>query len=309
MFSKLFFNKKIKKDPKSFSFLFLYKEIHKFTKKSSYTTKDLKHFESLYGLILLKQKQILIVKALNSLLKNLENNSNYINFISKILLSTFKTKDTYIISKVIHVLSNHNVFIDKKNKDFQINLYKIFFISVNACKENNPKLIKIILHSSYFSWIFKDFNFEYLLNPCFYKLLKKNNNNIYYSVINSFISKINYNKERFIENDNIIALKNNNLNFFNNDYSNSIYEEYKFLNKEYSIDFIFNSFFNFIVEHKFAQARNILNLKKEINHPKFNFFSNKINFIHSILENTNPFNFDKNLFENFKYDYLNILIK
>ena len=89
MFLKLFsfFNKTQKKNPESFSVSYLQKRINAFKNHSSYNKKDLKHFESLYGLILLKKQEALVNEALEAFLTNLKDKYSYSFFISKLLIN------------------------------------------------------------------------------------------------------------------------------------------------------------------------------------------------------------------------------
>ena len=144
MFLKLFsfFNKTPKKNPESFSVSYLQKRINAFKNHSSYNKKDLKHFESLYGLILLKKQESLVNEALDAFLINLKDKYSYKLFISKLLLSTFKTRNVYLISAATSVVSKYSVYFYKEDKAFQINIHKMFFIAINSCKGNNAELIK-----------------------------------------------------------------------------------------------------------------------------------------------------------------------
>mgnify|MGYP000280057258 CR=1 FL=1 len=333
MLSKLFsfFNKKQKKSSDYLSVLFLHKKIDKFTEKSLYNTRDLNHFESLYGLILLKKQEDLIEYSLNALLKNINNSKKYKLFISKILLSTFKTKDTCLILKCLHTLSKHHIHFYKNDEGFKTNIHKIFFISMNSSKDINSKLMSIVLNSDCFSWIIKTFSFENLLEPSIYKAVYNQDYGLYNSIIKSLTIKANYYNGDIIKNSSIIALENNYLDFFENTYSVDIYCKRKQVNTNNISEFIFSCFFKFVNENKFEAANNILNLKKEMNNSTFNLLSSSKysiqneniisalkssilhdktflkTFIFNIKEEINNYYYDIEVLNDFNYKYLLLL--
>lgn len=333
MFSKLFsfFYKTQKKKPESFSVRYLQKRINAFREHSSYNKKDLKHFESLYGLILLKKQEALVNEALDSFLINLKDKYSYKLFISKLLLSTFKTRNVYLISAATSVVSKYSVYFYKEDKAFQINIHKMFFIAINSCKGNNAELIKILLNDYCFSWGFKTFSLENLLIPTINKSIKNKDYKLYYSIMNSLNLKANYYNSEIIKNASIIALENNYLEFFDKEYSFDIYSKNTYSRSHNSADFLLKCFFDFIEQHKFEAATNVLKLKKELNNSYFQFLSDekysnnndkvisairilteydntllKV-FINNIKEEMNHNYFSDDMLNQFNYRYLQLL--
>ena len=330
MLSKLFsfFNKKQKKSSDYLSVLFLQKKINKFIEKSLYNTKDLKHFESLYGLVLLKKQESLIEEALDTLLINIENSEKYKLFISKILLSTFKTKDTSLILKCLRTLSKYHIHFYKNDEGFKTNIHKIFFISMNSSKDINSKLMSIVLNSDCFSWIVRTFSFENLLEPTIYKAVYNKDYKLYNSIIDSLAMKANYGNYEVIKNSSIIALENSCLDFFDNNYSFDIYCKRKHTNIDNVVKFLRNCLFKFVSENKFEAANNILNFKKEFNNHSFKLFyyssytdnnediisviKQSINndkeflkiFMNNIKEEIHNYYFEDEILDNFNYKYL-----
>ena len=334
MFLKLFsfFNKTPKKNPESFSVSYLQKRINAFKNHSSYNKKDLKHFESLYGLILLKKQESLVNEALDAFLINLKDKYSYKLFISKLLLSTFKTRNVYLISAATSVVSKYSVYFYKEDKAFQINIHKMFFIAINSCKGNNAELIKILLNDYCFSWGFKTFSLENLLIPTINKSIKNKDHKLCYSIMNSLNLKANYYNSEIIKNASIIALENNYLEFFDKEYSFDIYSKNTYSRSHNSADFLLKCFFDFIEQHKFEVATNVLKLKKELNNCYFQFLSDKefsnnniiihvikvlMNydntllklFINDIKEEMNNNLFSDEMLNEFNYKYLNLLNK
>tara|TARA_B100000073_G_C23741993_1_gene573979 strand:- start:1446 stop:2660 length:1215 start_codon:yes stop_codon:yes gene_type:complete len=333
MFLKLFsfFNKTQKKNPESFSVSYLQKRINAFKNHSSYNKKDLKHFESLYGLILLKKQEALVNEALEAFLTNLKDKYSYSFFISKLLLSTFKTKNVYLISQATSIVSKYNIHFYKEDKAFQINAHKMFFIAINSCRGNNAQLTKILLNSSCFSWFTKTFSFKNLLEPTIYQSIKNKDHKLYFSIMDSLGMKANYSNGKVIKNASIIALENNYLEFFDNEYSFDIYSKKEYSRSHNSADFLLQCFFCFINQHKFEAATNVLKLKKELNNSYFQFLSDEKYsnnndkvisairilmehdntllklFIHNIKEEMNNNYISEDILNVFNYRYLELL--
>lgn len=333
MLSKLFsfFNKKQKKYQDFSSVSYLLQCINELKKYSSYNKRDLKHFESLYGFILLKKEKALVNEFLEAFLMNLQDKYNYKFFISKLLLSTFKTKNIYLISTATSVISRSHIYFDKEDKAFQINIHKMFFITINSCKGNNAELMKILLNDYCFSWGSKTFSFENLLKPTIYLSIKNKDYKLYYSIMDSLNLKANYYNGEIIKEASMIALENNYLDFFNNGYSFDIYSKRENTRSHNSAQFLLESFFIFIKEHKFQAASNILSIKKELDNFYFIFLSDeqyssnndnvisaietlikydkpllKI-FINHIKEEINQQFFSDKMLNKFSYKYLCIL--
>lgn len=333
MFLKLFsfFNKTQKKNPESFSVSYLQKRINAFKNHSSYNKKDLKHFESLYGLILLKKQEALINEALEAFLINLKDKYNYKFLISKILLSTFKTRNVYLISAATSIVSKYHIHFYKEDKAFQINVHKMFFIAINSCRGNNAQLIKILLNSSCFSWITRTFSLENLLEPAIYKSIKNKDHKLYFSIMDSLSMKANYSNGNIIKNASIIALENNYLEFFDNEYSFDIYSKNTYSRSHNAGEFLLKCFFDFVNQHKFEAATNVLKLKKELNNSYFKFLSDEKYsnnndkvisairiliehdntllkaFINNIKEEMNHNYFSEDMLNEFNYRYLHLL--
>lgn len=333
MFSKLFsfFYKPQKKNPESFSVNYLQKKINAFRGHSSYNKKDLRHFESLYGLVLLKKQESLVNEALEAFLINLKDKYSYKLFISKLLLSTFKTRNVYLISEATSIVSKYHIHFYKEDKAFQINVHKMFFIAINSCRGNNVQLIKILLNSSCFSWITRTFSFENLLEPTIYQSIKNKDHKLYFSIMDSLSMKANYSNGNIIKNVSIIALENNYIEFFDNEYSFDIYSKKEYSRSHNSADFLLKCFFDFINQHKFEAATNVLKLKKELNNSYFQFLSDekysnnndkvisaikiliehdntllKV-FINNIKEEMNHNYFSEDMLNKFNYRYLQLL--
>lgn len=277
MFLKLFsiFNNTKKKNSKSSSVRHLQNEIQAFTKHSSYNKRDLKHFKSLYGLVLLKKQEGFIAEALNAFLTNLKNKEEYKFFISKLLLSTFKTKNIYLISKAFSTVYEHHISFYREDKSFKVHMHKMFFIAINSCEGNNAALMRILLNHYALSWCFKTFSFENLLTPTIYKSVKEKDYKMYNTIMDSLNMKGNYSNCEVITNASIIALENNYIDFFNQDYSFDIYcnKEYS---KEYkSAEFLVDNFFKFVQDNKFEAANNTLELAIKTKNSYFKFLHNR----------------------------------
>lgn len=236
-------------------------EVYKLSKKDALKEKDLKHFKSLFGLILkskefdkMEENLVLFLNSNFSILKS------YIRkeFISGLVLSTFKTDDLDKINKVLSVLYDNGYEMDYNEKGFKCNLDKIFNYAAKSNSKNETKnqMMKLLLSSSYFTWVLETFSFEKLIEPAIYKAVINRNYSMYEVITDSLNFKANHSGKNVLNKASYLALKNKDLQFFKLKYSRNDFLNY--YNKSNAYDFIIESFNKSINEKDFETADFIL---------------------------------------------------
>lgn len=282
------------------------------SKKDFLKEKDLRHFKSLFGLALISKDETKVEKVLDIFLTS---NFSKIDrerkreFISEILFSTFKHNDIYKIDMVSYVISNKfgSLYFNIEKENCKNNLNKIFYYAENSkFKDNeiNIKMINILLNANVFSWAFKSFSFERLLEPLLYKSVINKNYLMYDVITDSLNFKANYINKDVKEKASVLALKNKNIDFFKEKNSCN-----QFMNGNFRGDrnFLINTFNNMLTERDYETADFILNIleKEKEKQPSENYLQLFGDYLHQddLYDNLKKIIFSKNkrLLKNYVY--------